>query len=208
MNKKITARFVLKLCAIAMITVFLYKDLAPYFEATDKLSDAMTLTKFDKGDNLLAKDLSMYETCTEIFDWKDLLKKDESDSISKIENEYRECLISALPKVQTVIGAIKFGNLVTFWIHVYSEDEELLNEAKIAFKNGVKDFNRKRPVFILMENVADAHNKSIILSAINEEMMATMIPTYEKALIDLGLRIFYSDGDAEEEEDYPPNYSI
>jgi hypothetical protein len=140
--------------AISVATfAFVSIDTRPYRVAMSALARPETLNSIETMKKDIEADAQRLWSCA---------GPEVTNSAS--EARARSCLIDALSKSQTTVGAVVGASKATAWLTTHPGDQEVRSAALIAIENGRKAMLASKEVnYDRFQNVAIAHDQSLIL---------------------------------------------
>lgn len=79
----------------------------------------------------------------------------------------RNCLVEAMGKTESAVGAIAFSSVSMIWLTEHPNDSEIRNVALAAIEKGRTALVNKYAYYRALERVAEAHDKSVLLSLLD-----------------------------------------
>ena len=144
--------------AVALIfAVLAWIDVAPYRTALNALPAKMTPAALEASKNDVEADINRFSACS------NMRKENPGTKDFEYPPDWRICLLNAMPKTKTAMGALGFSMATSNWLTKHPGDEEMRTAALATIAHGRDELVREKPWrYDSLEELAEAHDRSII----------------------------------------------
>ncbi len=143
---------------VIVLAVLAWVDTMPYRTALSKVPAEMPVSALAASKKDIEADLQRWTACNN-------MRKENPDTKDfDYTPEGRMCLLAAMPKTKTTMGAIVFATSASVWLTAHPADTNIRLAALAAINNGrSRMITSKSWYYDTQEKVAEAHDRSVIL---------------------------------------------